>query len=73
MSISEEDVVCLHEANKPSVQVHLRTDTAKLIIYSFVQCELKFSCVRAYKHGSGLDTDFFRLEGEEGIECYLLM
>ena len=42
MMISEEEVACLHKANRPSVQVHLRTDTAKLIIYSFVQCELKF-------------------------------
>ena len=39
MSISEEEVACLHKANRPSVQVHLGTGTAKLIIDSFVRVD----------------------------------
>ena len=73
MAVSEEEVARLHEANRPSAQVHLRTDTAKLIIYSFVECELKFVCRRIYKYHSNVDSDWTGLEGEERIKCYLLM
>ena len=72
MSISDEEVACLHKANKPSAQVHLRTDTTKLIIYSFVQCELKFSCVHAYVHGRGLDTDLFDWKVKKGLNVICL-
>ena len=57
MAISEDEVARLHKANRPSSQVHLRTDTAKLILYSFVECELQFVCGRIYKHYSNVDTD----------------
>ena len=58
MMISEEEVACLHKANRWSAQVHLRTDTAKLIIYSFVQCELKFVISRVYEQYSKVDSDW---------------
>ena len=69
MSISEEEVACLHKANRPSVQVHLhlRTDTAKLIIYSFVQCELKFACRRIYKQYSKVDSDWMDWKVKKGL------
>ena len=52
MAISEEEVSRLHKANRPSAQVHLRTETTKLIIYSYVECELQFVCGRMYKNYS---------------------
>ena len=55
MAISEDEVARLHKANRPRVQVHLRTDTAKLILYSLVECELQLVCGRIYKH-SNMDT-----------------
>ena len=57
MAISEDEVARLHKATRPGEQVHLRTDTAKLILYSFVECELEFVCGRIYKHYSNMDTD----------------
>ena len=57
MAISEDEVARLHEANRPSAQVHLRTDTAKLFLNSFVECELQFVCGRIYKNYSKMDTD----------------
>ena len=48
MAISEDEVARLHKANRLSTQVHLCTDTAKLIFYSFVECELQFVCGRIY-------------------------
>ena len=72
MAVSEEEVARLHKANRPSAQVHLRTGTAKLIIYSFVQCELKFSCVHAYVHGRGLDTDLFDWKVKKGLNVICL-
>ena len=72
MSISEEEVACLHKANRPSAQVHLRTDTAKLIIYSFVQCELKFACGRIYKQYSAVDTDWFDWKVKKGLNVICL-
>ena len=41
MAISEEEVLRLHKANKPCAQVHLRAETTKLIIYSYVECKLQ--------------------------------
>ena len=55
MAISEDEVARQHKANRPSAQVHLRTDTAKLILYSLVECELQLVCGRIYKH-SNMDT-----------------
>ena len=56
MAISEEEVLRLHRANRPSAQVHLRTQTTKLIIYSYVECELQFTCGRWYKSAFAVDT-----------------
>ena len=55
MAISEDEVARLHKANRPSEQVHLRTKTTKLIIYSYVECELQFNCGRMYKHDVKVD------------------
>ena len=52
MAISEEEVLRLHKANRLSARVHLRTETTKLIIYSYVECELQFVCGRMYKNYS---------------------
>ena len=41
MAISEEEVLRLHKANKPCAQVHLRAETTKLIINSYVECKLQ--------------------------------
>ena len=57
MAISEDEVARLHKANRPSAQVHLRTETTKLIFYSYVECELQFICGRMYEYGSKMDTD----------------
>ena len=72
MSISEEEVACLHKANRPSAQVHLRTDTAKLITYSFVQCELKFVCRRIYKQYSKVDSDWMNWKVKKGLNVICL-
>ena len=56
MAISEDEVARLHKANRPSAQVHLRTETTKLIIYSYVECELQFTCGRMYKSCRRVDT-----------------
>ena len=42
---------------RPSAQVHLHTETTKLIFYSYVECELQFICRRIYKNYSKMDTD----------------
>ena len=72
MAVSEEEVARLHKANRPSAQVHLRTGTAKLIIYSFVQCELKFVCGRIYKYYSAVDTDWFDWKVKKGLNVICL-
>ena len=71
MAISEDEVARLHKANKPSAQVHLRTDTAKLIVYSYVECELQFVCGRFYKHHSNMDTqkDDWRVRKGLNVLC----
>ena len=48
MAISEEEVLRLHKANKPSAQVHLRTETTKLIVYSYVECKLQVQLCEVY-------------------------
>ena len=48
MAISEEEVLRLHKANKPSAQVHLRTETTKLIVYSYVACKLQVQLCEVY-------------------------
>ena len=55
MAISEDEVARLHKANRPGAQVHLRAETTKLIIYSYVECELQFVCGRMYKNYSKVD------------------
>ena len=72
MAVSEEEVARLHEANRPSAQVHLRTDTAKLIIYSFVECELKFVCRRIYKYHSNVDSDCKNWKVKKGLNVICL-
>ena len=57
MAISEDEVARLHKANRPSAQVHLRTETTKLIFYSYVECELQFICGRMYKSSRKVDTE----------------
>ena len=56
MAISEDEVARLHKANRPSGQVHLCTETTKLIIYSYVERELQFICGRMYKSCRRVDT-----------------
>ena len=72
MAVSEEEVRRLHEVNRPSAQVHLRTDTAKLIIYSFVECELKFVCRRIYKYHSNVDSDCKNWKVKKGLNVICL-
>ena len=72
MAISEEEVARLHKGNRPSAQVHLCTDTAKLIIYSFVQCELKFVCRRIYKNYSTVDSDSMKWKVKKGLNVICL-
>ena len=72
MAISEDEVARLHKANRPSAQVHLRTDTAKLILYSFVECELQFVCGRIYKHYSNMDTDKYDWRVKKGLNVICL-
>ena len=67
MAISEDEVARLHKANRPSAQVNLRTDTAKLIVYSFVECELQFVCGRIYKNHSTMDTDRYDWKVKKGL------
>ena len=71
MAISEDEVAHLHKANRPSAQVHLRTDTAKLIFYSFVECELQFVCGRIYTNHSKMDTesDVWRVKKGLNVIC----
>ena len=57
MAISEDEVARLHKANRPSAQVHLRTETTKLIIYSYVECELQLVCGRMYKSSRKVYTE----------------
>ena len=57
MAISEDEVARLHKANRPSAQVHLRTETTKLIVYSYVECELQFICGRMYKSCRKVNTE----------------
>ena len=72
MAISEDEVARLHKANRPSAQVHLRTDTAKLIFYSFVECELQFVCGRIYKNYSKMDTDRYDWKVKKGLNVICL-
>ena len=74
ISVSEDEVARLHKANnRPSAQVHLLTDTAKLIFYSFVECELQFVCGRIYKNHSKMSTDRYDWKIKKGVECDLFM
>ena len=72
MAISEDEVARLHKANRPSAQVHLRTDTAKLIFYSFVECELQFVCRQIYKNHSKISTDRYDWTITKGLNVICL-
>ena len=50
----------------------MRTDTAKLIIYSFVQCELKFVISRVYEQYSKVDSDWKNWKVEKGLNVICL-
>ena len=72
MAISEDEVARLHKANRPSAQVHLRTETTKLIFYSYVECELQFICERMYEYGSKMDTDEHDWKVKRGLNVICL-
>ena len=55
MAISEDEVARLHKANRPSAQVHLRTETTKLIIHSYVECELQLQLCEVFTNDSKVD------------------
>ena len=72
MAISADEVARLHKANRPSAQVHLRTETAKLIIYSFVECDLQLVCGQIYKYHSNMDTDRSDWKIKKGLNVICL-
>ena len=72
MAISEDEVARLHKVNRPSAQVHLHTETTKLIFYSYIECELQFICGRIYKNYSKMDTDKYDWRVKRGLKVICL-
>ena len=71
MAISEEEVLRLHKANKPSTQVHLRAETTKLIVYSYVESKLQVQLCERYKNNNKLDyvTEDWKIERGLNVIC----
>ena len=72
MAISEDKVARLHKANRPSAQVHLRNETTKLIVYSYVECKVQFVCDRIYESCSKMDTDTHEWKIKRGLNVICL-
>ena len=70
--ISDDEVARLHKANRPSAQVHLRNETNKLIFYSYVECELQFTCEQMHEEASKMDTDKHEWKVKRGLNVICL-
>ena len=70
--ISDDEVARLHEANRPSAQVHLCNETTKLIFYLYVECVLQFTCERMYEEASKMDTDTHDWKVKQGLNVICL-
>ena len=71
MAISEEEVLRLHKANKPRAQVHLRVETTKLIIYSYVESKLQVQFCERYKNNNKVDfvTEDWKIKRGLNVIC----
>ena len=72
MAISEDDVARLHKANRLRAEVHLCNETTKLIFYSYVECELLFTCERMYDEDGRMSTDRHDWKVKSGVNVICL-
>ena len=71
MAVSEEEVLRLHEANEPCAQVHLRIETTKLIVYSYVESKVQVQLCERYKTNDKLDyvTEDWKIKRGLNVIC----